>query len=180
MVQNVLNTTSPISEEVLPLPAALRFPEAAKDHTTYPPRPQRTQTNSKHKQNSGKSSYVMTESKASPGTNKWEASMDSAGKGVRGSKEGGTWAADTTPLHAHLPEVGDWSPLSPELLNYTIALLVFAIRYPSVFWHTNKAFGLLFSLQLIINGIHTILIITAFTILYKVRLLSSLHPTNTY
>lgn len=41
-------------------------------------------------------------------------------------------------------------------------------RYPSVFWHTNKAFGLLFSLQLIVNGIHTILIITAFTILYKV------------
>ena len=129
MVQSVLNNTSPISEEVLPLPAALRFPEAAKDHTTYPPYPQRTQTKSKHKQNSGKSTYVMTESKVSRGNTKWEASVDTAGKGVRGSKEGGTWGANTTPLHSHLPEVGDWSPLSPELLNYTIALLVFAIRY---------------------------------------------------
>nr|XP_045594619.1 uncharacterized protein LOC123755819 [Procambarus clarkii] len=75
--------------------------------------------------------------------------------------------------YARLPEDGKWSPLSAELLNYTIALLVFAIRYPSVFWHTNKAFGLLFSLQLIVNGIHTILIITAFTILYKLHVCDS-------
>lgn len=57
-------------------------------------------------------------------------------------------------------------------------------RYPSVFWHTNKAFGLLFSLQLIVNGIHTILIITAFTILYKVSRvgdsLPSLQAYKTY
>nr|XP_053655194.1 uncharacterized protein LOC128704154 [Cherax quadricarinatus] len=75
--------------------------------------------------------------------------------------------------YARLPEDGKWSPLSPELLNYTVALLVFAIRYPSVFWHTNKTFGLLFSLQLIVNGIHTILIITAFTILYKLHVCDS-------
>lgn len=49
-------------------------------------------------------------------------------------------------------------------------------RYPSVFWHTNKAFGLLFSLQLIVNGVHTILIITAFTILYKVSRAGAHHP----
>ncbi|XP_064104586.1 uncharacterized protein LOC135214323 [Macrobrachium nipponense] len=73
------------------------------------------------------------------------------------------------PTAARLPEDGQWHPLSPELLNYTIALLVFAIRYPSVFWHTNKAFGLLFSLQLMLNGIHTILTISAFTILYKLH-----------
>ncbi|KAK4318585.1 hypothetical protein Pmani_010420 [Petrolisthes manimaculis] len=71
--------------------------------------------------------------------------------------------------YAKLPEDGQWSPLSPELINYTIALIVFAIRYPSVFWHTNKAFGLIFSLQLVLNGIHTILLITAFTILYKLH-----------
>lgn len=71
--------------------------------------------------------------------------------------------------YARLPEDGQWNPLSPELLNYAIALLVFAIRYPSVFWHTNKSFGLLFSFQLILNGIHTILTISAFTILYKLH-----------
>ena len=31
-----------------------------------------------------------------------------------------------------------WQPCSPEFLNYALALLVFAIRYPSVFWKTNK------------------------------------------
>ncbi|XP_071536349.1 uncharacterized protein [Panulirus ornatus] len=80
---------------------------------------------------------------------------------------------DRKPSYARLPEDGKWSPLSPELLNYSIALLVFAIRYPSVFWHTNKSFGLLFSLQLIVNGIHIILTITAFTILYKLHVCGS-------
>ncbi|XP_063588514.1 uncharacterized protein LOC134765695 [Penaeus indicus] len=70
---------------------------------------------------------------------------------------------------ARLPEDGEWEPVSPELLNYAVALLVFAIRYPSVFWHTNKAFGILFSLQLVVNGVHTIITLTAFNILYKLH-----------
>lgn len=36
---------------------------------------------------------------------------------------------DESAGYAKLPEDGQWSPLSPELLNYTIALIVFAIRY---------------------------------------------------
>lgn len=35
---------------------------------------------------------------------------------------------DEKKSYARLPEDGKWSPLSPELLNYSIALLVFAIR----------------------------------------------------
>ncbi|XP_068209009.1 uncharacterized protein [Palaemon carinicauda] len=90
-------------------------------------------------------------------------------KGKKKTKALKTKSSYRSPPPARLPEDGQWHPLSPELLNYTIALLVFAIRYPSVFWHTNKGFGLLFSLQLMLNGMHTILTISAFTILYKLH-----------
>ena len=133
IVQSVMNVSSQITEETLPLPSALRIPEATtKDPTTYLPHSQRTQTKSKHKQNAGKSMYVVTESKISYDTTKWDASGGTGGNSLNGSPEGGTRKvsspAENVHLHPHLPEVSDWSPLSPELLNYTIALLVFAIR----------------------------------------------------
>lgn len=40
--------------------------------------------------------------------------------------------------YAKLPEDGQWSPLSPELLNYTIALIVFAIRYSKAYYSTLR------------------------------------------
>ncbi|RXG69986.1 Protein tincar [Armadillidium vulgare] len=67
----------------------------------------------------------------------------------------------------------DWKPFSPELINYAFALLIFAIRYPSVFWHTNKRFAFLFSFFLILTGIQTIVVIVAFSILYKYQVNSS-------
>lgn len=125
IVQSVMNVSSSITEEALPLPSPLQIPEpTTKSPRTHPPHPQTTQTKSKHKQKAGKSSYVVHNSKISHDT--------TAGKRLNGSPEGGSWMVPSLeaspPLHATLPEVGDWSPLSPELLNYTIALLVFAIR----------------------------------------------------
>ena len=65
-------------------------------------------------------------------------------------------AAHTTPTPFHHPaaqireylEAEDtWWPCSPEFINYALALLVYSVRYPAVFWNTNKGFSFLFSLQ---------------------------------
>ncbi|XP_076035197.1 uncharacterized protein LOC143021508 [Oratosquilla oratoria] len=77
----------------------------------------------------------------------------------------------------------DWSPIAPEMINYALALFVFAVRYPAVFWTTNKSFGLLFSLQMMVNGVYTILIISAFSILYKLHVcggVRELHGTEPF
>ncbi|KAK6639249.1 hypothetical protein RUM43_007520 [Polyplax serrata] len=59
--------------------------------------------------------------------------------------------------------------ISPEFLNYALALLVYAVRYPSVFWNTNKWFGTLFSLQLVGNGVQSLLSFAGVSVLYKVQ-----------
>uniref|UniRef100_A0A8D8R8K1 Protein tincar n=1 Tax=Cacopsylla melanoneura TaxID=428564 RepID=A0A8D8R8K1_9HEMI len=64
-----------------------------------------------------------------------------------------------------------WGSISIEFLNYALALFVYAIRYPSVYWNTNKWFGTLFSLQLLVNGYHTLLSYTGISILYKIHVL---------
>ncbi|XP_054258919.1 protein tincar [Macrosteles quadrilineatus] len=82
----------------------------------------------------------------------------------------------TLPLTVGIPDqdlsVNDepkWGPVSPELLNYALALFVYAIRYPAVFWNTNKWFGALFSIQLLINGAQCILMYAGISVLYKVH-----------
>ncbi|KAG8271782.1 hypothetical protein J6590_055405 [Homalodisca vitripennis] len=64
-----------------------------------------------------------------------------------------------------------WGPVSPELLNYALALFVYAIRYPAVFWNTNKWFGALFSIQLLINGAQCLLMYAGVSVLYKVHVI---------
>lgn len=61
------------------------------------------------------------------------------------------------------------SPISAEFLNYALALVVYAVRYPSVFWNTNKWFGTLFSFQLLGNGIQSLLSYAGMSVLYKVQ-----------
>ncbi|CAL4191259.1 unnamed protein product, partial [Meganyctiphanes norvegica] len=67
-------------------------------------------------------------------------------------------------------DYGNWSPISPEMLNYIIALLAFSVGYPGVFWNTSKAFGLIFSFQMAINGGLIILSLSSFSILYKLNM----------
>ncbi|KAK3921981.1 Protein tincar, partial [Frankliniella fusca] len=62
-----------------------------------------------------------------------------------------------------------WATLSPELLNYGLALLVYAVRYPAVFWRGNKTFGALFSVQLMANGAQCLLAWLGAATLYKVQ-----------
>ncbi|KAK7869725.1 hypothetical protein R5R35_011794 [Gryllus longicercus] len=67
----------------------------------------------------------------------------------------------------------DWGPVSAEYLNYGLALLVYAVRYPAVFWHTNKAFGTLFSFQLLVNGLQSMVAYAGMCVLYKVQVLGA-------
>lgn len=60
------------------------------------------------------------------------------------------------------------SSVSVEYLNLALALLVYSVRYPALFWSTNKCIGMLFSFQLLINGLHTLLAYAGLSILYKV------------
>ena len=60
--------------------------------------------------------------------------------------------------------------LSPEFINFGLALLIAAVRYPSVFWLVNKSFGLLFSFHLVANTLQSLLAYSAFTVLYKLHI----------
>ena len=55
-------------------------------------------------------------------------------------------------IRAYLAAEENWWPCSPEFINYALALLVFSVRYPAVFWNTNKGFSFLFSVQLLANS----------------------------
>lgn len=132
IVQSVMNVSA-LTQDAPPLPVPLRVPEAATNNpATDPLHPQDTQAKSKRKHASGKSSYVVPEGKVSYNTPKWEATGEPPGNVVHESGGRVSWRAplpgEKPTVPPPLPEVGDWSPLSPELLNYTIALLVFAIR----------------------------------------------------
>ncbi|PSN54783.1 hypothetical protein C0J52_02015 [Blattella germanica] len=64
-------------------------------------------------------------------------------------------------------------PVSPEFLNYGLALLVYAVRYPAVFWNTNKGFAALFSMQLLANGLQSLLSFAGICVLYRVQVLGA-------
>jgi hypothetical protein len=78
----------------------------------------------------------------------------------------------TTRRHGFAEKM-DLSPgeLSPELINLFIALIVITVRYPSCFWSRNKGFGFLFSIQLFVTSIISLILISCFTILYKVHVI---------
>lgn len=61
--------------------------------------------------------------------------------------------------------------LSNELINLFIALIVITVRYPSCFWNRNKSFGFIFSIQQFLTSILSLIVISSFTILYKVHIL---------
>jgi hypothetical protein len=65
-----------------------------------------------------------------------------------------------------------WFQKSPnlEFLNLALALLVWSVRYPSVFWDSSKAFALIFSLQMIINSIDVLLLYVGTSILFKLEI----------
>lgn len=65
-----------------------------------------------------------------------------------------------------------WFQKSPslEFINLALALLVWSVRYPSVFWDSSKAFTLIFSLQMIANSIDILMLHVGTSILFKLQI----------
>ncbi|XP_055640852.1 protein tincar [Toxorhynchites rutilus septentrionalis] len=63
-----------------------------------------------------------------------------------------------------------WASIpSLEFINLSLALMAWAARYPSVFWHTSKLFSFLFSLQMVANGVDILLSFAGASVLYKLQ-----------
>ncbi|XP_023246352.1 protein tincar [Copidosoma floridanum] len=67
-----------------------------------------------------------------------------------------------------------YGPVTLEYLNYAMALVVYTVRYPAVFWATNKALGTIFSVQLVANSAQSLLTYAGMSVLYKVQVLGPL------
>ncbi|XP_015592220.1 protein tincar isoform X2 [Cephus cinctus] len=67
-----------------------------------------------------------------------------------------------------------YGPITLEYLNYAIALGVYSVRYPAVFWSCNKALGTIFSLQLVANSAQSLLAYAGMSVLYKVQVVGLL------
>ncbi|XP_066245516.1 protein tincar isoform X2 [Euwallacea similis] len=66
---------------------------------------------------------------------------------------------------------GLWhSSISLEYINLITALVIYSVRYPSLFWSANKCLGLLFSFMLIVNGMQIVLSFAGISILYKLHI----------
>ncbi|XP_017892290.1 protein tincar isoform X2 [Ceratina calcarata] len=75
-------------------------------------------------------------------------------------------------LELETPE--SYGPITLEYLNYAIALGVYSVRYPAVFWSCNKALATIFSLQLVANSVQSLLAYVGMSVLYKVQLMGPL------
>lgn len=72
-------------------------------------------------------------------------------------------------LNQEIDESEDsYGPVSLEYLNYAMALGVYSVRYPAVFWATNKALGTIFSFLLVVNSAQSLLSYAGMSVLYKV------------
>lgn len=69
-------------------------------------------------------------------------------------------------------EPKQWFQKSPslEFINLALALLVWSVRYPSVFWESSKAFTMIFSLQMIANSIDILMLHVGTSILFKLQI----------
>ncbi len=97
---------------------------------------------------------------------------------IPGSIEVPSYSNTTPPMVSSDGDIGvnQWEVLSPEFVNYIIALVIFSIRYPSVFWYTNMAFSLVFSLQLLMATVFYAFAFCGMSLLYKFQLNSNHRP----
>ncbi|XP_037503020.1 protein tincar [Rhipicephalus sanguineus] len=71
----------------------------------------------------------------------------------------------------------DADPPSVEFINYVLALVVCALRYPSVAWDSKRAFSLLFALYLALCALQRLLLIPAASVLYKAHVAGVVPPS---
>lgn len=76
--------------------------------------------------------------------------------------------SEANQMAGQFAELNDAGKLSLEYLNFILALLILTIRYPAVFWRTNKQFSLMFSSLLVMNAVQSIANLAAFQVTFKV------------
>ncbi len=59
--------------------------------------------------------------------------------------------------------------VSPEYVTYILALAVYAVRYPAVYWYTNMSFSLVFSFQAVAIAVYYAFSFCGMAILYKLQ-----------
>lgn len=69
-----------------------------------------------------------------------------------------------------------YGPITLEYLNYAVALGVYSVRYPAVFWSCNKPLATIFSFQLIVNSAQSLLAYVGMSVLYKASCKHNLFP----
>ncbi|XP_031773447.1 protein tincar isoform X4 [Apis florea] len=77
-------------------------------------------------------------------------------------------------LNLELQSAESYGPITLEYLNYAVALGVYSVRYPAVFWSCNKPLATIFSFQLIINSAQSLLAYVGMSVLYKVQVMGPL------
>ena len=77
----------------------------------------------------------------------------------------GTGYRNPTPT----PEVIEAGPitLSPEFVNYLLAMIIYSLRYAAVFWYTNATFSATFAAILLVATVHNIFAYCGMGVLYK-------------
>lgn len=70
------------------------------------------------------------------------------------------------------------SPPSAEFINLVIALMVWCVRYPALFWNTTKSFGTIFSIQMIASALDVIFSYVGVSNLYKLQIYSESAPVE--
>nr|XP_050050440.1 protein tincar-like [Dermacentor andersoni] len=71
----------------------------------------------------------------------------------------------------------DAEPPSVEFVNYVLALVVCALRYPSVVWDAKRRFALLFAFYLALCAGQRILLFPAASVLYKAHIAGVVPPS---
>ncbi|XP_013099153.2 protein tincar [Stomoxys calcitrans] len=69
-------------------------------------------------------------------------------------------------------------PPSAEFVNLVIALLVWCVRYPAVFWSTAKSFATIFSVQMIATASDIIFSFAGISNLFKLQIYSEAQPVQ--
>ncbi|XP_048264090.1 protein tincar isoform X3 [Bombus terrestris] len=77
-------------------------------------------------------------------------------------------------LNLEFQAAESYGPITLEYLNYAIALGVYSVRYPAVFWSCNKPLATIFSFQLIVNSAQSLLAYIGMSVLYKVQVMGPL------
>lgn len=67
---------------------------------------------------------------------------------------------------------------SLEFLNLALALLIWTVRYPSVFWAASKPFTCIFSLQMASSALDVLLCYAGISVLYKHQIVADPLPMH--